>query len=214
MPPPGRGSDLGAGRRGFLRAVLGAAAVPLAAGMRSAAGQGPGPLAGRGATGSLRDPSAAGPPRARTEPGEDGDAIKAIELRLHCTCGCNLDVYTCRTTDFSCSYSPRMHREVLALAREGKTAQQILDAFVAEYGESVLMAPKPEGFNLMGYLVPGGAVALGAAVLAFVIGRRERRRSLALAAASGAGAGPARAQVAATPEELERLRRALEEVED
>lgn len=188
--------------------------MPLAGGLRSAAAQGPEPLAGRGATGTLRDPSVAGPPRTPGQPGEDDEAIKAIELRLHCTCGCNLDVYTCRTTDFSCSYSPRMHREVLALAREGRTAQQILDAFVAQYGESVLMAPKPEGFNLMGYLVPGTAVALGAAVLTLVIGRRERRRSLALAAAAGAGAGPAGPPPAATPEELERLRRALEAVED
>ena len=37
----------------------------------------------------------------------------------------------------------------------GKTAQEILDAFVAKYGEKALMAPKPEGFNLAGYLLPG-----------------------------------------------------------
>ena len=47
-----------------------------------------------------------------------------------------------------------MHREVLALREHGlKSAQEVLDAFVAEYGEKALMAPKPEGFNLWGYLL-------------------------------------------------------------
>ena len=36
----------------------------------------------------------------------------ALEHRLKCQCGCILDVYTCRTTDFSCPVSPAMHRDV------------------------------------------------------------------------------------------------------
>jgi cytochrome c-type biogenesis protein CcmH len=172
------------------------------------------PLAGQGATGSLRDPTVLGRPQDPTHPLDNSEAIKRIEQRLHCTCGCNLDVFTCRTTDFSCTYSPELHREVLALYEDGKTAQQILDAFVAKYGEKVLMAPEPVGFNLWGYLLPGIVITLGAAVLALVIGRRERRRSLALAAAPvGEGRG-ASAPVQATAEELERLRTALAEVED
>jgi cytochrome c-type biogenesis protein CcmH len=177
--------------------------------------QGEEPLAGQGATGTLRDPTVVGRPQDATHPLDNSDAIKRIEQRLHCTCGCNLDVFTCRTTDFSCTYSPELHREVLALYQDGKTAQQILDAFVAKYGEKVLMAPEPVGFNLWGYLLPGIAITLGAATLAVVIGRRERRRSLALAAAPAGGkdrGAPAAAQ--ATPEELERLRAALAEVDD
>ncbi len=173
------------------------------------------PLSGKGANGSLRDPTVLGRPLDPTHPLDDSEAIKRIEQRLHCTCGCNLDVYTCRTTDFSCTYSPELHREVLALHGDGKSAQQILDAFVIRYGEKVLMAPEPGGFNLLGYLLPGVAITLGAATLAFVIGRRERRRSLALVTAAvpgGGTTGPTPLQ--GTPEELERLRRALDEVDD
>jgi cytochrome c-type biogenesis protein CcmH len=198
-------------RRRFL--LTAAAALASFGGARGLLGQGEEPLAGQGASGSLRDPSVVGRSQAPTRPGDNDEAIKLIEQRLHCTCGCNLDVYTCRTTDFSCTYSPELHREVLALYGEGKTAQQILDAFVAKYGEKVLMAPPPVGFNLWGYLLPGVAVTLGAVTLALVIGRRERRRSLALASAVTGGVAPAPA-VTATPEELEGLRRALEEVED
>ena len=83
-----------------------------------------------------------------TRAGENEAEIQAIETRLACNCGCTLDVFTCRTTDFSCTYSPALHREVLALKGDGLTAQQVLDAFVAKYGEKALMAPKPRGFNL------------------------------------------------------------------
>ncbi|MGE5686646.1 MAG: cytochrome c-type biogenesis protein CcmH, partial [Gemmatimonadota bacterium] len=171
-----------ASRRRFLLTAGGAlaAAVGVTGVLRA---QGEEPLAGQGATGTLRDPSVVGRPQDATHPLDNSEAIKGIEQRLHCTCGCNLDVFTCRTTDFSCTYSPELHREVVALYQDGKTAQQILDAFVAKYGEKVLMAPEPVGFNLWGYLLPGVAITLGAAILAVVIGRRERVRSVALAAA-------------------------------
>ncbi len=163
-------------------------------------------LAGRGAIGTLRDPSAVGRSQAPTDAAEDAAEIQAIELRLACNCGCTLDVFTCRTTDFSCTYSPRLHREVLALRSEGMTAQQVLDAFVAKYGEKALMAPKPRGFNLAGYLVPGAAITAAGVALIFLIRRRQ-------AVAAVAPAEPAQ-PLEASPEEMERLRRALADVED
>jgi cytochrome c-type biogenesis protein CcmH len=179
------------------------------------------PLAGRGEVGTLRDPGAAGRPRAPTEIADYDERIKAIEHRLACSCGCTLDIFTCRTTDFTCTYSPRLHREVVELDRAGKTAQEILDTFVARYGEKALMAPKPEGFNLWGYLLPGSAILLAGGALAAFISRRR----VAVAAATGVGAAPGRSgmpapppdappSMNATPEEMERLRRALAEVED
>lgn len=164
-------------------------------------------LAGRGAVGTLRDPTATGTSRTPTDADENEAEIQAIETRLACNCGCTLDVFTCRTTDFSCTYSPRLHREVLALRSQGKTAQQVLDAFVAKYGEKALMAPKPKGFNLAGYLVPGAAIlSAGAALMMLIV----RRRTAVAAAAPAPSAPPP----AASAEEMERLRQALAEVED
>jgi cytochrome c-type biogenesis protein CcmH len=191
-------------RRAFLGRLGAAALLPLQ--------QEQGPLAGQGEVGTLREPGAAGRPRAPTEIAAYDERIKAIEQRLACNCGCTLDVFTCRTTDFTCTYSPKLHREVVELDRAGRTAQEILDAFVAKYGEKALMAPKPEGFNLWGYLLPGSAILLaGAALVAFI---SRRKAAVAEAAAADAPAhGPA-SGVTATPEELDRLRRALAEVED
>ncbi len=203
-PDPSRSAS----RRDFLRWLGAGALLPLhgiQASMQDS-------LAGRGATGTLRDPSAVGRPHSATDPAENNAEIQAIEQRLACNCGCTLDVFTCRTTDFSCTYSPRLHREVLALRAQGKNAQQILDAFVAKYGEKALMAPKAQGFNWLGYLVPGTAIVLAGGVLLAVIGRRKASTTAADAAAQPGSGGVD--QVAASPEELERVRQALAEVED
>jgi cytochrome c-type biogenesis protein CcmH len=149
--------------------------------------------------------------RTPTDPRENDAQIQAIEQRLACTCGCTLDVFTCRTTDFSCTYSPALHREVLALRDEGKTAQEIVDAFVAKYGEKALMAPKPKGvLNLTGYLLPGALIAAAGAGLLLFIGKRKAAVAAAIASESPAGG---RSGVAST-DELERLNRALAEIED
>jgi cytochrome c-type biogenesis protein CcmH len=203
----------GLSRRGFLGRVGAAALLPA---------QGQDPLAGRGELGTLRDPAAAGRPRAPTEIADYDERIKAIERRLACSCGCTLDIFTCRTTDFTCTYSPRLHREVVEMDRAGKTAQEILDAFVDQYGEKALMAPKPEGFNLWGYLLPGSAILVAAGALIAVLSRRRAAVAEAggpvsaepLSSAGPAGSETKPAPAPASPEEMERLRRALAEVED
>lgn len=162
-------------------------------------------------TGTLRDPGSAGRARERVNP-EDNDAeVMAIEKRLQCTCGCTLDIYTCRTTDFTCTYSPELHKEVLALRADGKGAEEIVAAFVSKYGEKVLMAPKPVGFNWAGYLVPGALLLLvGGALFAYL-----KRRSIVTPTSELAERGPAAStqQLDATPAELAQLEAALKESE-
>ena len=123
-----------------------------------------------------------------------------IERNLRCQCGCTLDVYVCRTTDFVCKVSPAMHADIKSLVEGGYTAQEILDSFVDVYGERALMAPKPQGFNLLGYVAP--FIALGAGAIAVVAVLRSWN-----AKKQPAPVGvPA---VAATPEELARLDAAI-----
>jgi cytochrome c-type biogenesis protein CcmH/NrfF len=134
----------------------------------------------------------------------DTDAgIQAIEKKLRCSCGCGLDIYTCRTTDFQCTYSPGLHKDVLRLAGQGKTAQQIVDEFVKQYGEAALMAPPKHGFNLAGYFVPSIAIVIAAVFLVRTLRRWTRD------AEAAAPASPTQAPHA-TPDELERLRRELD----
>src|SRR5256885_4671963 len=96
-----------------------------------------------------------------------------LEHQIHCQCGCNLDVYTCRTTDFACSVSPAMHADVMGLVSGGYGAQEILAAFKAVYGEKVLMAPVKSGFNLIGYTMPFVALGAGAGMGGALLKRWE-----------------------------------------
>ena len=115
------------------------------------------------------------PPKAGARAALSNDERDAVERQIRCQCGCTLDVYVCRTTDFSCQVSPAMHRDVIALVEGGHSAQEIIDAFVDAYGEVALMAPKKEGFNWAGYLVPFGALAAGGALLVTFLRRMQVR---------------------------------------
>lgn len=108
-----------------------------------------------------------------------------LEHHLHCQCGCNLDVYTCRTTDFSCQVSPAMHHDVMALVAGGYSAPEIIAAFTTVYGDRVLMAPPSSGFDLMAWITPFIALSAGIA-LVFIVLRRLRAPALAPAMASAA----------------------------
>jgi len=170
-------------------------------------------LPGTGPSGKLWDPSRAGRPLPPVTARDNDAAIQAIEKQLKCTCGCNQDVYTCRTTDFNCTTSPAMHQRVLQLADRGKTAQGIIDQFVRENGVQILMAPPKRGFNLAGYFLPSALILAAAAVLVLALRRWARAAAAtpatpATPAALAAPASPA--ALDATAAELERLRRELD----
>ncbi|HKI94634.1 MAG TPA: cytochrome c-type biogenesis protein CcmH [Gemmatimonadales bacterium] len=154
----------------------------------------------------LQMPDLGGRPLGPITDYDNDPRIIAIEKKIRCQCGCNLDVYTCRTTDFNCTTSPKMHAEVVALYRRGDSAQQILNTFVAENGQAVLMAPPARGFNLIAYLFPGVVILIVGAVLAFVLMRRQRGAAM-VAAATEPEPG------ALDPAEAERLRAELERLE-
>ncbi len=198
-------------RRGFLRQVaLGGLAL---AGTGVARAQEPSQGAPSGdEAGRLYNPRAV-QQRAPTVGADNDQLIMEVEKTLKCQCGCNLDIYTCRTTDFTCTTSPALHRDIVSLRSNGMTAEQIREEFVREYGEQALMAPKAEGFNLAGYFVPAILMLFGIGILSLWILRRQREVASVPSLAATQSMDIAAVQ-GATPEELERLRQALSEVKD
>ncbi len=63
-------------------------------------------------------------------------------------------------------------RDMLA---EGSNEREIQDFFVERYGESVLAAPRKEGFSLMVWVVPPLGMAGGLVALYFVVRAMSRR---------------------------------------
>lgn len=181
---------------------VGAAGVTAALGART--------LGGQQTTFTPMDQSAYRPvmrdPKPDATPSMSVDERDQLERQLKCQCTCVLDVFTCRTTDFTCSVSPAMHRDVLRLVAGGYNAQEIKDAFIATYGEVVLTAPVKQGFNWAGYFAPAIVMATGGIVLTMMLKRWSNRATPApvVVNTDGRPAG-------ATDAEMERLQRALRE---
>jgi cytochrome c-type biogenesis protein CcmH len=140
------------------------------------------------------------PPKPGATPALTVAQRDELEHRVRCQCGCTLDVFTCRTTDFSCQVSPAMHRDVIALVEGGYGAQEIIDAFVETYGERVLMSPKKSGFNLLAWFAPGIAVLVGGTAILVLLRRWNAERAAQPAARYADGS-----RVGATSDELARL---------
>lgn len=163
--------------------------------------------------GRLADPWVAGKPRSRVTDYENDPLVVGVEEKIRCTCGCNLSVYTCRTTDFTCEVSPALHREVVGLIEEGKSAEEILAAFVGRYGEAVLMAPPRRGFNWAAYVVPGAAILLAASVLSWYLKRRVGITEAAPASSSEVVGHPGDSGSGSDPELARKLAAELEKLE-
>jgi len=143
------------------------------------------------------------PPKPGAAPSMTDEKRDELEHELKCQCGCVLDIYTCRTTDFSCAVSPAMHRDVMSMVAGGYGAPEILDAFQKVYGERVLMSPLKQGFNWVGYLMPFFALITGGVVVAGLIRKWGAREALK--------PHPAGVQVNATQAELDELQAALKD---
>lgn len=179
-------------RRQFLAGAVGLIATSIAGAQEETRGTVSGPM-NQDAYLPVKLPPKSGTRAALTIQQRDD-----LEHKLQCQCGCTLDVFTCRTTDFSCSVSPAMHVDVMGLISGGYNADEILAAFRRVYGERVLLSPVKEGFNWVGYTLPFVAIGTGSVALFALLKRWSRP-----------AAAPMTNRIDATPEELARLREAL-----
>jgi cytochrome c-type biogenesis protein CcmH len=99
-------------------------------------------------------------------------SLPDIEDEVMCpTCGVPL----------SHAFSPQAERQrdfIRGQIERGRSKDEIKQALVAEFGPEVLAAPDPgeRSFDLFAYVVPAGAVALGALAVWLAVSRARRRR--------------------------------------
>jgi cytochrome c-type biogenesis protein CcmH len=186
-------------REFFSRAAVSAAALVVSSGARAqqVTQTFSGPMQ-QDAYRPVRVPAKAGAKPSMTDAQRDD-----LEHQIKCQCGCPLDIYTCRTTDFSCSVSPAMHADVMTMVGGGYGAKEILAAFQKVYGERVLMSPVKSGFNWLGYVTPSVAIAAGAIALFTLIRKWGQRAAMRPA--------PVVSVTDATPAELDAIDAAIKE---
>lgn len=124
---------------------------------------------------------------------QETERAKTLGQKLLCVCGCNQILTACNHV--GCTYSHGMLKELDDRVARNEPDDLTIQAFVQEYGQTVLAAPPTTGFNRAAWIMPI-VVPLIALYLFFELVRRWRQRA-ATATASGPAISPellARAQ--------------------
>jgi cytochrome c-type biogenesis protein CcmH len=85
--------------------------------------------------------------------------VRRVGARLKCQCGCGDSVATCSMLE--CSFSKPAKERIARMQVVGMTDDQIVQAFVRDYGPGIYLAP-PSAF---GWIVPYAGVGLGLVVI-------------------------------------------------
>ena len=123
---------------------------------------------------ALAAPAAAQSP----EPGapEPRTNLSDVEDEVIClVCGTTLEL-----TD-DAPQAEQLRDQIRGLIDQGLTKDEVKDALVADYGESVLSTPDTEGFDLTAWVLPGLGIVLAGAGIAFGLARNRSRRDTAAA---------------------------------
>ena len=96
-----------------------------------------------------------------------GDIQSEVEAEMMCLCGCGQTVKNCPHEN--CGFAVPARKQIATLVNEGKTKKEIFDFFVNKYGEEILSAPRKQGFNLIGYIMPFAALLAAAALIMVII---------------------------------------------
>ncbi len=91
----------------------------------------------------------------------DEEKVARITGFLVCQCGCaSKMVRSC-----ACATAIGVTQEVRKLVAEGVSEEEIFAQYEEKYGPQVLGAPKPEGFNLLAWILPFVAAGFGTIIV-------------------------------------------------
>ncbi len=124
---------------------------------------------------------------------------RQLETKLMAPC--------CWAQQVSLHQSPaadEIKRNIRRLLAEGKTSDQVLDVYVAEYGDRILSEPPARGFSRLIYVAPW-VFLVGSVGLVVMVIRRLRAVSPAPARTEQAAASPDEAEAERIDEELRNL---------
>ncbi len=104
------------------------------------------------------------------------NAVERVGSKLACLCqGCVNTVATCPM--LHCHYSDPARQRISQMAQEGKSDEEIIQAFVRESGIQALAVPPAAGFNWLAWVMPWVAIALGLLLIAWFVRRYSAKRA-------------------------------------
>jgi cytochrome c-type biogenesis protein CcmH len=145
-----------------------------------------------------------GPSPARAEPIDD--QVRQIAKQLRCPICESVSV-----ADSPADLAVQMRALIRKKLEAGESEQQIVDYFVATYGDSVLLEPPRRGLGWVVWLGPVLALALGGVVLYLVLRVWVRARAEGAVEPAGGAREPVEvdSSTARAREELEAIRRGV-----
>lgn len=111
------------------------------------------------------------------------DRARQVGMHLKCMCkGCDMSAGGCSHPGgaFSgpCPTAKAMMMDVDQHIAKGESDEQILQAFVAQYGAIIYVEPPKHGFGLVAWIMPFAYTALGLGLVVFFI-RKWRKQPVA-----------------------------------
>jgi len=113
----------------------------------------------------------------------DSPTVSDISKQLICQCGCNMVLLNCSHAE--CMVRDAMTTLIGQKLAQGQSEEEIIQFFVAQYGEQVLAAPPKRGFNLVAWVLPFAAILGGGGVIYIALrvwvrrGRQSQTSALA-----------------------------------
>jgi cytochrome c-type biogenesis protein CcmH/NrfF len=95
--------------------------------------------------------------------------VRRVGARLQCQCGCKDSVATCSMLE--CHFSKPAKERIAQMQSVGMSDEQIVQAFIRDYGMAVYLAPP----NAFGWIVPYASVGFGLVVI-FLFLRKAYRK--------------------------------------
>jgi cytochrome c-type biogenesis protein CcmH/NrfF len=110
---------------------------------------------------------------AQTASEKPSGDVRRVGARLACQCGCKDSVATCSMLE--CSFSKPAKERIAQMQAVGMSDEQIIQAFVRDYGPGIYLAPP----NAWGWIVPYASVLLGLAMIWLFVKKYRKPRALA-----------------------------------
>jgi len=103
----------------------------------------------------------------------DSTTVSDISKELICQCGCSMVLSNC--THVECASREAMIALIEQNLAQDRTEEQIIQLFIAQYGEQELAAPPKRGFNLTAWGLPFVAIVGGGGVVYIALRNWVRR---------------------------------------
>ena len=98
--------------------------------------------------------------------------VRRVGARLQCQCGCKDSVATCSMLE--CHFSKPAKERIAQMQSVGMSDEQIVQAFVRDYGMAVYLAPP----NAWGWIIPYASLGLGLVVILLIIRKYMKPRPM------------------------------------